>query len=267
MQPTIDKVVAQFQSKTGQSVKVTYQTAKLIRQSVAKGEPLDVSLIAAPFPGAIASGTILLSSATPVAGFLMGVAVPKGAPKPDISTPAAVKKALLAAKSIGYEDPEFTIDGEGPAAAIDKLGIADQIAAKIRVCAGAAAPYSPASVCFDASGAPGPRRSTLTQNCAPNSNCFTAPPPGSGGSVFSIQKQLSNGDVAFAMLFLSDMIPNKDRFDIVGVLPRKLCAPTAVVGFISTHAGNPEGAKALLRYLASSEVQAIFKTDGYEPHS
>src|SRR5277367_3567988 len=98
MQPTTDRIVAQFQTKTGQGVKVTYQAAKLIRQLVAKGEPLDVSLIAAPFPGAIASGTIILSSATPVAGFLTAVAVPKGAPKPDISTPGAVKKALLAAK-------------------------------------------------------------------------------------------------------------------------------------------------------------------------
>ena len=112
MQPTIDKIVAKFQSATGHKVTVTYQAAKLIRQLVAKGQPLDVSLIAAPFPGAIASGTIVPGSATPVAGFLTAVAVPKGAPRPDISTPAAVKKALLAAKSIGYEDPEFAIDGE-----------------------------------------------------------------------------------------------------------------------------------------------------------
>jgi len=38
--------------------------------------------------------------------------VPKGRPKPDISTPAAVKKALLAATHIGYEDPDFTVAGQ-----------------------------------------------------------------------------------------------------------------------------------------------------------
>ena len=48
------------------------------------------------------------SSETIVASYVTAVAVPKGAPKPDISTPAAVKKALLAAKSVGYEDPDFT---------------------------------------------------------------------------------------------------------------------------------------------------------------
>ena len=266
MQPTLNKIVAQFQTKTGHKVTVTYQPAKLIRQLVAKGQPLDVSLIAAPFPGAIASGTIVLSSATPVAGLLTAVAVPKGAPKPDISTPAALKKAFLAAKSIGYEDPEFSIDGEGPAATIDKLGIADQISGKIKVCAGAANPYSPDAACYDASGSAGPRRSTLTQDCAPNTNCFTAPPAGTAGSVFSIQKQLARGMVEIGMLFLSDMLPNKDKYDIVGVLPRKLCPPTEVVGFISTHPNDAPTAKALLQYLASPEAQAMFKADGYDPH-
>jgi ABC-type molybdate transport system substrate-binding protein len=179
---------------------------------------------------------------------------------------AAVKKALLAAKSVGYEDPEFSIDGERPSEAINNLGIADQLAAKIRVCAGAANPYSPNSVCYDPSGAAGPRRGTLTQDCAPNSNCFQAPAPGTGGSVFSIQKQLARGDLALGMLFLSDMLPNKDKYDIVGVLPRKICPPAPVVGFLSTHASDPAAAEALLQYLAAPDAQAMFKADGYEPH-
>jgi molybdate transport system substrate-binding protein len=125
MQTTIDKIVANFQAKTSYKVKVTYQSAKLTRQSVAKGQPLDVSLIVAPFPGAMASGTVIPSSATPVASFLTALAVPKGAPKPDISTPDAIKKALLAAKTIGYEDPDFTVAGQGPWEALNNLGIAD----------------------------------------------------------------------------------------------------------------------------------------------
>src|SRR2546427_5318882 len=130
------KIVANFKAKTGYKVKVTYGGGAETRRSVAKGQSLDVSLIVAPFPGAIASGPIVPSSATLVASILTAVGVPKGAPKPDISTPAAVKKALLAAKSIGYEDPDFTVAGQGPWEAINKLGIADQIATKSKVMLG-----------------------------------------------------------------------------------------------------------------------------------
>jgi ABC-type molybdate transport system substrate-binding protein len=70
--------------------------------------------------------------------------------------------------------------------------------------------------------------------------------------------------IEIGMLFLSDMLPNKDKYDIVGVLPRRLCPPTEVVGFVSTHASDAAGAKALLQYLASPETQAMFKADGYE---
>ena len=230
----LDTIVANFQMKTNQKVKVTYVNGTATRQSVAKGQALDVSLIVAPFPGAIASGTIIPSSATPIANFLIGVAVPKGAPKPDISTPAAVKKALLAAKSIGYEDPDFTIAGEGPWEALNKLGIADQVATKSKVMLGPGGTgISP----------------TATANAA------------------TTYQRLESGDIGIGMLLLSDEIPYKDKFDIVGVLPRKIYTPTPLVGFIATHASNPMAAKALLQYLASPDAQAILKDAGLEPHS
>jgi molybdate transport system substrate-binding protein len=230
---TIDKIVANFEAKTNYKVKVTYVNGVDTRQSVAKGKPLDVSLIVAPFPGAVASGTIDVSSATPVASFLTAVAVPKGAPKPDISTPAAVKKALLAAKSIGYEDPDFTVSGQGPTEALNRLGIADQVATKSKVMLGPAG----AGISADATA-----------------------------GAISTYTRLEKGDITIGMLFLSDMLPNKDKYDIVGVLPRQICTPTPIVGFISNHAGDRAGAKALLQYLASPGAQALFKDGGYEPH-
>jgi ABC-type molybdate transport system substrate-binding protein len=66
---------------------------------------------------------------------------------------------------------------------------------------------------------------------------------------------------------LSDELPYKDKFDVAGVLPRKLCSPTPLVGFISTHASDPAAAKALLQFLTAPEAQAIFKEAGLEPHS
>ena len=230
----IDTIVANFQAKTGKKVKVTYVNGTAARQTVANGQPGDVSLIIAPFPGAIASGTIIPSSATPIANFLTGMAVPKGRPKPDISTPAAVKKALLAAKSIGYEDPDFTVAGEGPWEALNKLGIADQVATKSKVMLG-----------------PGGTGVSKTA---------------SEGATTTYER-LQSGDIDIGLLLLSDELPYKDKFDVVGVLPRKICTPTPMVGFISTHASDPAAAKALLQFLSSPDAQAIFKDAGLEPHS
>jgi molybdate transport system substrate-binding protein len=228
------KIVANFEAKTGQKVKVTYGNGAETRRMVAKGQGLDVSLIIAPFPGAIASGTIVPTSATLVASILTAVGVPKGRPKPDISTPAAVKKALLSAKSIGYEDPDFTVAGQGPWEALNKLGIADQVATKSQVELGPGAQgISP----------------TATNNAIKTS------------------KRLENGDIDIGLLMLSDMLPERDKYDVVGVLPRSICAPVPVVGFVSTHASDPATAKALLQYLASPEAEAIWKEAGYEPRS
>src|SRR4051812_37159725 len=55
---TIDKVVAGFEAKSGLKVKVTYLGYVPTRTSVAQGKGLDVDLLAAPYPGAVASGTI-----------------------------------------------------------------------------------------------------------------------------------------------------------------------------------------------------------------
>jgi molybdate transport system substrate-binding protein len=233
MRAPTQKIVANFEAKTGNKVKVTYGNGAETRRTVAKGQALDVSLIIAPFPGAISSGAIVPGSATVVASILTAVGVPKGRPKPDISTPAAVKKALLAAKMIGYEDPDFTVAGQGPWEALNKLGIADQVATKSQVELGPGAQgLSPA---------------------ATNNAIKTA-------------RRLENGDIDIGMLMLSDMLPEKDKYDIVGVLPREISTPVQVVGFISTHASDPAAAKALLQYLASPEAEAIWKEAGYEPH-
>src|SRR2546426_8069119 len=123
MRTPLDKIVANFQAKTNYKVKVTYGTGLSTRQSIAKGEPLDVTLAVAPFFGATASGNVIPSSATPIVSFLMAVAVPKNAPKPDISTPAAVKQDFLPAKTNRVGHSDFGNAREGDPETIMKLGI------------------------------------------------------------------------------------------------------------------------------------------------
>jgi len=221
MRGTLNKIIPNYESKTGNKVKVTYAGGLTTRASVAKGEGGDVTLVIPPYWAAMASGNIDRSTITTVASCLLAIVVPHGAPKPDVSSAAAVKKAMLAAKTIGYSDPDFSSSGTAVAEVIAKLGINDQIVAKSEV------PMSDATV----------------------------------------RKDLNSGKLALGILYISDIHAPGDEFDIVGVLPRKLATPNPIVGFVTTKAKDPAAAKALLDYLISPDVQAIFKADQFDPHS
>ena len=78
--------------------------------------------------GFVKDGKADASSVTVLARSGVGVAVRKGAPKPDISTPEALKRTLLAAKSITYVDPAGGgLSGVHFAKVLDRLGIADEL--------------------------------------------------------------------------------------------------------------------------------------------
>ena len=131
----LDQLVANFEAKTGIHVQVTYGTGVSTRKTVANGQALDVSILFAPFPDAVPealrTGNIVPGSATVLARQRLAIAVQKGAPKPDISTAAAVKQTLLHAKSIIAIDPTQGSAGGVAVAALEKMGIADQLTPKI----------------------------------------------------------------------------------------------------------------------------------------
>jgi len=134
---SLDKLVPGFESKTGYKLKVTYGRGMGTRQQVARGEIFDVSILLAPYPEALASGNIDPKSAMPLASLMLALGVKKGAPKPDISTPAALKKALLAAKTIAYVDPAIGSDGFATRDALQKLSVLDLIGSKTKLAANA----------------------------------------------------------------------------------------------------------------------------------
>lgn len=128
----LDKLISMYEAKTGAKVKVTYAGGVPSRKQVADGKGLDVDILFAPFQDVLKTGNIVPGSATVVARVRLALAVKKGAPKPDISTPAAVKKTLLDAKSITSVDPAIGSVGGIAQACIDKLGIADQVKPKLK---------------------------------------------------------------------------------------------------------------------------------------
>jgi molybdate transport system substrate-binding protein len=94
-----------------------------------RGEQIDVVIMAAPaLAELIKLGKVRADSCVDLVQSKIGMAVKSGAPKPDISTVDALKRTLLAAKSIAYSDSASGVYLSTEL--FPKLGIADQIKSK-----------------------------------------------------------------------------------------------------------------------------------------
>jgi molybdate transport system substrate-binding protein len=132
VQGVIDALQPAFEQKSGQRLAPTFNTSKMLLQALRSGATPDAVVVTRDgIDGLIAEGIVARGSDVTLARSLVGLAVRKGAPKPDISTPAAFKEAVLAAKSIGYSEPA----GGGASGVhfeklIHHLGIADAVKPK-----------------------------------------------------------------------------------------------------------------------------------------
>ena len=214
----IEKMIPEFERKTGHKVKATFGSGGGTKRQVIAGDPFDVPVVQLPLTEVLASGHVVASTETPLATVPVAIAVRKGAAKPDISSADAVKRVLLNAKSIAYPDP-----AGGAAAGVSfeqtlkTLGIAQQMEPKIKRAQGGAGAMA----------------------------------------------MLAKGDVEIGLTFMSEM--EDPGIQVVGPLPRAISTPTALVGFVSTHAKSPDAARALLRYLSSPEAAAVYKSSGMQP--
>jgi molybdate transport system substrate-binding protein len=135
MRCPIDRMMPDFEHKTGHAVKATIGAGGATHQQVVRGVPFDVPIVQPPYQDVLDSGNVVASSETPLATVAVVVAVRKGDPKPDISTPEAVKRMLLKAKAISYPDGA---GGLGGAAGVSfdetqkKLGILEQMRPKVK---------------------------------------------------------------------------------------------------------------------------------------
>jgi molybdate transport system substrate-binding protein len=78
----------------------------------------------------------------------------------------------------------------------------------------------------------------------------------------SLMKLLTNGDIDVAVTFSSEI--DDPGVEVIGPLPRAISMPTALVGFVSTHAKAPDAAKALLTYLSSVDAAAAYQACGMQ---
>lgn len=133
VQGPIEKLIKEFEVKTSTKVQAMWGSGLGTKQQVAQGEYQDVSVMFSPFPEALASGNVDRNSGATLMRLVLGIAVKKGSPKPDISNPEAVKKMLLAAKSVTTVDPAQGSVGAAAMAVLQKLGIVDQVKPKLKI--------------------------------------------------------------------------------------------------------------------------------------
>jgi len=135
MRCAIDRMAPDFEHKSGHPVKVTIGSGGRTHQQVVQGEPFDVPIVQPPYQDVIDSGNVVTSSETPLATVPIVVVVRKGDPKPDISTPDAVKHLLLAAKNISYPDGAGGLGGAAGVSfdlTLTKLGIFEEMKPKVK---------------------------------------------------------------------------------------------------------------------------------------
>ena len=124
----MDDLGPKFERSTGHKLAVTFAPLGAAVKFVQGGQAADVVIIPQRgMDGFVKDGKVNVGSVRLLARSGMAVAVRKGAPKPDISTPEAFRRTLLAARSITY--------GRGAGSehiekVLDRLGIASDVKAK-----------------------------------------------------------------------------------------------------------------------------------------
>jgi molybdate transport system substrate-binding protein len=124
----LDKIGPEFERTTGHTLNVVNGYGPVFLTQINAGEPFDVFVsIPVITDGLFKQGALIADSRTNVARSGTGVGVRTGAPKPDISSVGAFKRALLNAESIGY------LRIGGVPQLIERLGMTDAIKAKVTI--------------------------------------------------------------------------------------------------------------------------------------
>ena len=106
LKAALSRLLPDFQKSSGHTAVIEYGPAGAIVSRIDRGDAADVVIVSKSQLQKLAgNGRVLQASLVNIAGISLGVAVRRGAPKPDISNVEAFKRTLLAARSIGYRDP------------------------------------------------------------------------------------------------------------------------------------------------------------------
>ena len=126
----VEDLQPQCEKTIGHPLAIEYSAAALLKQNVDAGEQFDVAFLTTEVTDElIKEGKVTAESRVDLGRVGVGIGIRAGAPKPDISSPDALKRTLLNAKSITYAK-------DGAARKLvekiyDRLGITNEVQPKI----------------------------------------------------------------------------------------------------------------------------------------
>lgn len=213
------QVLPEFERKSGIAVTTLSGASqgtgpKTIKSQLEKGAEVDVVILSKEgLEELIAAGRIAKGSDVELANVPLGAAVRQGAPKPDVSTIDAFKRASLNARVVMGESTSgiFVKDVVFP-----KLAIADKVSLKM----------------------------------VPRGTDSTA--------------ALAAGEADLAIGPVSELV-NQPGVEMIGVLPDEVQLIQVFTASMVNTAHNPQAAKKLIEYLASSQTTAAIKNSGMQP--
>jgi molybdate transport system substrate-binding protein len=129
VQSMVTAIGPEFERAAGHKLDLNFGTAGSLRARFEGGEPADLVILPAAAIAALdKAGRFVPGSVMDLGRTVTGVAVRAGTTPPDISTPAAFKQALLAAKGVAFSDPAAGgSSGNYFAGLLQKLGVADEV--------------------------------------------------------------------------------------------------------------------------------------------
>jgi molybdate transport system substrate-binding protein len=131
MRPLLVEAVPVFERAHGIKADVRFALTSVLAKEIEQGAAFDIALLPRPDLGALAAAcAIAPGTQTDIARSAVGLAVRQAAPKPDISSVDALRRALLAARSIAYSDGP---SGAYVAGLLQSLGIAEAMRPKTKL--------------------------------------------------------------------------------------------------------------------------------------
>jgi molybdate transport system substrate-binding protein len=124
---------AQFKAETGADVDGTFGAVGAMRDKLIGGTSADMLILTAALIAELTkAGHVVAGSAANLGTITTGVAVRSGDPLPAVGDADALRAAMRGADGIYFPDPKLATAGIHFAKVLERLGIADEVAPRLR---------------------------------------------------------------------------------------------------------------------------------------